>query len=479
MVSVRSTSDPGGRIAVIRSGGPRVVPDKMKRLASYLSVVALGGLVAVMSRLPPAAHATAAVTPAHGSPLAPDPAVVRYRWGGAAATSELDSTIHQLEDRLKVPTPSAMDMSDLAELYLHRAQTQGDADDYARAEQLATRSVELLPAPSSAPLTLARVANARHAFREAIALATPLAEHGRSSAPYVVLATAHLALGELGAASEAAEIAVDRKPTSGNYLMRALVLQAQGRDDEAAFDFARAAALEQPGDPDEAARTRALWGRFLLRRGELAGAEAVLAEAVRIAPGYPLALAQQAELALHRGDTRQARTLFEHAFATSRQVRYLIDLARAQDLAGDRAAAASSRTQVEKLVRDELATRGYGHQLDLVEILVDRGTPGDLAEALRLAREELARRPSADTRFQLARALARSGARDEAMVHVHAALATGVRDARLYELAAHVERGPRAALYAQEADRLDPGGSGWRRLGLDPIAGAAPGVASR
>lgn len=439
----------------------------MNRVASTLAPVALCALVVVMGRLP--RHAEAVTAKAHASSLAPDPAAVRYQFTDLGAPDDLDATIQQLEERLKVPTPSAMDMSDLAELYYHRAQTHGDPDDYARAGDLAAKSVALVPAPSSAPLTLAKVANAGHDFKKAIEIATEFAKHGKGSGPFVVLATAYLALGDLGAAAEAAETAVDRKPTSGNYLMRALVMQAQGRDDEAAFDFTRAASLEQPGEPLEGARTRALWGRFLLRRGELDGADAVLAEAVRIAPGYPLALAQQAELALHRGDTRRARTLFEQAFASSRQVRYLIDLARAQDLGGDHAAATSSRAQVEKLVRTELATRGFGHQLDLVEILVDRGTPADLVEAVRLAREEIERRPSAETRFQLARALARSGARDEAMRQVRAALATGVRDARLYELAAHVETGPRAALYAHEAEAIDPGGAGWRRFALDPV----------
>ena len=52
------------------------------------------------------------------------------------------------------------------------------------------------------------------------------------------------------------------------------------------------------------------------------------------------------------------------------------------------------------------------------------------------------------------------------MLHIQAALATGARDARLYELAARLESGPRAVLYARQAEALDPGGSGWRNLGM-------------
>jgi len=136
-------------------------------------------------------------------------------------------------------------------------------------------------------------------------------------------------------------------------------------------------------------------------------------------------------------------------------VRYLIDQARAQEAAGDRAGADAVRAQVEQIVRGELGEGGLGHRLDLVEVLVDRGAR--LPEAVALAREEVANRPSADARYQLARALARSGKIDDAIAQLDAALATGARDARLYELAAQLEQqrgdGARAAMFRSEAAR--------------------------
>jgi tetratricopeptide (TPR) repeat protein len=152
----------------------------------------------------------------------------------------------------------------------------------------------------------------------------------------------------------------------------------------------------------------------------------------------------------------------------------LIDEARSQELSGERDSANALRVQVEKIVRAELSEGGLGHRLDLVEVLVDRGGP-DLAEAIALAREEVSHRPSVDARFQLARALANSGKHDEALSQVQAALSSGAREAQIYELAAQLEkqRGntSRAALYTQEAEQLDPGSSGWRRLGLNMSAG--------
>lgn len=439
----------------------------------------IGGGLAIAAAAATAAFAIATRAPARppAAPpalaLAPDPSIVRYRHAlgaaGAAAGELAAATLQALEAKVTSPAASPLDMTELAQLYLRRAKESGDPKDYEAAAKLATRSLEILPSPNGAVLVLAQVASAKHDFAQAIELANRH-NRGQSAGALAVLATAHLALGELAAASAAAEAGVERQPDSGTYLMRALVMQAQGRDAEAAFDFSRAAAVEGDGDIDEAARLRALWGRFLLRRGELAGAALVIGEALRIAPDHALALGQEGELLLRSGKPKDAAARFEQAFATSRQVRYLIDQARAQELAGDRTNADRLRGQVEKLVRAELGAGGLGHRLDLAEVLLDRGGPADLAEAVTLAREEVERRGSVEARFQLARALARTGGRDEALRQVQAALASGAREAQLYELAARLEKArgnePRAAFYSREADRLDPRRSGWRAAGL-------------
>jgi tetratricopeptide (TPR) repeat protein len=398
--------------------------------------------------------------------LAPDAGALRYRYALAPAGDAGDE-IAALEARVAA-APSPFDDAALADLYFRRAQQAGDPEDYERAEARARRSIAALDSPNPALLTLARLAEVHHDFRAAIDLAHR--HRGRSAGAQNLIATAHLALGELAAADEAAQAALAIKPDTAGYLMRALVMQAQGRDAEAAHDFAAAARLEEPGDLPGAARLRALWGRFLIRRGELAGAARVLDEALRIVPGGALATAMRGELALRSGRARDAASLFEQAFIASRQVRYLIDQARAEELAGNAAAADELRDQVEHIVRGELETGGLGHRLDLAEVLIDRGGPSQLAEAVALAREEVARRASFEARFQLARALARSGVSDEADRQVHAALASGAREAQLYELAALLaaRRGDptAAAVYTRLADQLDPGDSGWRRLGL-------------
>jgi tetratricopeptide (TPR) repeat protein len=435
--------------------------------------VALGAALAVIAmraRTPAAAAAAPAA-----SALSPDPSALHYRYpiaGGAAIgddDAETAGTIAQLEARIAAE-PSPFEMEELAELYVRRAQRDGDARDYDAAEAMARRSLAILRTPNPALLTLAKVDSARHDFTGAIALAREQLAYKRTSGAYVVIATAQLALGALIDAGAAADAAVALKPDTTAYLTRALVMQAQGRDAEAAFDFAHAAAVEEHGDRQGAARLRALWGRFLLRRGLGDDAGRVLDEALRIVPDFPLALAYQGERLLRTGHPRDAAARFEQAFAGSRQVRYLIDQARALELAGDRAGADGLRDQVVAIVRGELGAGGLGHRLDLVEVLIDRGHADDLGEAIAMATEEVARRPSVEARFQLARARYDRGDLDGADAQVRLALASGGREAQLDELAARIERrrghAARAAMYAREADRLDPAHAGWRGLGM-------------
>lgn len=378
-------------------------------------------------------------------------------------------TIVALEDRI-AKYNSQFDMNEVADLYYRRAQLTGDRADYAKAEAMAQRSLAVLATPNTAVVTLAKLANARHAFREAIALAQRQLAVKPNAGAHVVIATAHLALGELDLAMTAAHAAIRLRPDVGGYTTRALVLQAQGRDAEAAMDFERAVAVEEPGDRYGSARLRALWARFLIRRGEIVGARAVIAEALRVEPQLPIAIAMRGELAFRTGRATDAIADFETAFAKSRQVRYLIDESHARELAGQTAMANQLRDQIEKIIRAELAT-DFGHRLDLVEVLVDRGTPAALDEAVRLARVEAAARPSYEVRYQLARALFRQGRNAEAAEVVQAALDNGAREVALYELAAQVEArlggAARARLFTLAADELDPAQTtGWRTIGV-------------
>ncbi len=403
------------------------------------------------------------------SPLLTDPGVARYRFALATPdVAEADAASIGVLAKRYAAHRSPFDAADLADLYYRRAQRLGTEADYEASERFATQSLELLASPNPARLTLAKLSNVRHQFARAIELARQqIAGHdGDARGAHLVIATAQLAVGDLAQAAAAADAAIALRPDSNGYVTRALVRQAQGRDLEAASDFVRAAATEQAGDPHGAAHLRALWGRFLVRRGAYREAGIVIDEALRIAPASPIALAQRGELLLRTGKAKAAAHVFEQAFERSRQVRYLLDEARARELAGETDNARRLRQQIETIVRGD----PRAHTLDLIEVLVDTGTPARVTEAVELATAELTRRASFEVRFQLARALTRAGRLDEASDQLEATVATGAREAQLFELVAYVEtrRGDarRAAEHTRIANELDPARAGWRTLGI-------------
>ena len=254
-----------------------------------------------------------------------------------------------------------------------------------------------------------------------------------------MLVTCYLALGELNTASEFADELIEMFPVSGSFLQRALVNEAQGRTHEAAADFEAAAEREEPGGPEEGAKLRALWGRFYLRLGHLDAAERLLRESLRIAPNNVLGLTYAGDLAMRRGRPNEAATRFIDAFGVARQARYLVWFARAKQAAGDTRAADDARDQAEKLLRRDLQTGRYGHRLDLVELLLDRARPADVAEAVKLSEAELDVRKSADAWFAVARSRDLAGKHDEAARAVRAALRTGARRPEMYAWAARIE----------------------------------------
>ncbi|MCX5746726.1 MAG: hypothetical protein NT062_29990 [Proteobacteria bacterium] len=382
-------------------------------------------------------------------------------------SSDFETTVATLVAR-NAQLASPYDTGELAELYYTRAQVTGDRADYDRAETYASQSLALLASPNGARLVLAKLKAARHEFHEAIELATQQLKVKPSAGAYVVIATAELALGDLPAALSAATTAIAIKGDSSGYSTRALIAQAQGHDLEAEADFVKAAALEPRGDKLGAAHLRALWARFLVRRGSFASAKLVLDEATRIAPESAIAIAQRGELLLRTGHPADAVVQFDRAFELAHQVRYLLDEARARVVGGDPTSADELRAQVEVIVRKALADDPRGHKVDLIEVLVDRGT--NIDEAVQLGREEISRRASWEVRFQYARALLRAGSVELAGAQIEAALAAGTREAQVYELAAKIEelRGhvDRAAAYRRQALELDPIDPGWRASGI-------------
>lgn len=395
----------------------------------------------------------------------------RYRYTESLATAQSPTERGQQEiaffqQRVQQNPNGGLDRAALAQSYLKMAQTTGDGSWYLLAEQTAQQSLANLPFYNEGAIAvLARVAEARHDFQTALGFAAQVPESDQALS---VRVTANLAIGQLKAASQAADQLVNDQPTIGSYTLRAMVNTAQGKDAKALQDFQAAIAMEEAGETQSSARTRTLLGRFYYERGQLEQAAALYQEALRIVPQYPQAQLNLAQLAIRQGQYATANRYYEQVASTANgttgfEPLILRGKARLQALQGNSTAATQLQAKAEALLRQTVTgdnDRSLGHRRDLASILLERGQPQDIAEALTLMRAEVNIRQDADTLDTLAWALAQSGRWQEAQTTLEKAIQLGTRDASIWQRAATIAQAlgnrEQANTYLQKAKAIDP-----------------------
>lgn len=397
--------------------------------------------------------------------------VYRYRFertSPGTITEALEQEIAFYQGRISRDPGGGLDLATLAGAYLKKARLSGQTHWYLLAEQAARRSLANLPFQNDgAVLALAKVAEARHDFEEAIRLARTVSAREDALA---TITSASLAMGRLDDAASAADTLVARAPALGSYALRALVHLARGRDVEAVADFQRALAAEQPGEQSSSAWARTLMGRFSMRRGLLVEAEVLFTEALRILPQYPLTLIHLAELETRLGRYVEAERSYWKVLAVSPGASYPLvydhvamqGVARAKALQGDRDGAEVLWAKAEAVIRGHL--NAFGHRRELARLLLERGWSADAPEALSLMQAEVRARRDAETLDTLAWALSRAGRWKEARAVVQEAIKTGIRDAALFHRAGVIaqalggsSRAGRWFLMTQETDpTFDP-----------------------
>ncbi|MFM8316411.1 MAG: tetratricopeptide repeat protein, partial [Deltaproteobacteria bacterium] len=227
----------------------------------------------------------------------------KYRFAISNVNNDLTQNIKDIEAKIGQNSPGAMELSALATLQISQARATGDLSFYRKAELNAERSLQILPHfNDQSLLVLARVAEANHQFDRAISLATKTISGKFKTEALSILVTSYLAQGNLKEASVRADQLIEVKPGVGGYPLRALVLDAQGRKEEAEYDYKRALIVEDLGELFHSAWARALLARFYLKDRNLPAAEELLTECLRIYPKYPFALDLLGELEIQRNN---------------------------------------------------------------------------------------------------------------------------------------------------------------------------------
>lgn len=394
-----------------------------------------------------------------------------YRYPFAASLPRNRSAIPQLQQEIafyqqlvQENPQQGSDYASLALAYLRMARTTGQGQWYLLAEQTAQKSLAQLPFDNAnAYLTLARVAEAKHDFAEALRLAKQLPE--REAIALAV--TSNLAMGKLNQADAAAKALLDATLSANAFTLQALVQFAQGNDQEALKSFEYALEVEEPGELTNSARLRTLLGRFHYEQGKLDRANDLYREALRIVPGYQPALINLAQLKLRQGQYNAADRLYQQAIASSGgastlyQPTLLRGRAQIQRQQGDELQANQLWQEAELLLRQTTTTGtpSFGHQRELARLLLERGNPADRAEAITLMQQELTLRRDATTLATYAWALTASERWQAAQPIIQEAIALGTRSPEIFYRAGLIEQAldrATAQTYFQQAEAIDP-----------------------
>jgi tetratricopeptide (TPR) repeat protein len=387
-----------------------------------------------------------------------------------SVTKSIQKEIAFHQQQIQQKPASGLEKASLAQAYLKMAKATGDGSWYLLAEQSAQQSLAQLSVNNQgATLVLAKIATAKHEFKNALALIKPLP----AQAEVVALSTTiHLALGDTTTARRNADLLAQKMPTLNNFALKALVEVAQGQDAAALKDFQSAIAAEDAEEAGSSAWVRTLLGRFYYKRGQLNKAEELYQSALQILPKYPPALLNSAELSIRRWQDNptqdqyrlRAAEIYQQFFLNSQQTPTVYDhvalrgLARIQHLQGNQQQAERIWQQAIAKLRSDID--GFGHRRELAQLLLERGQPQDRAEALTLMQAEIKNRQDPETWDTLATAYFQLNQLPAAEAAIQKALASGIRDPGMMERAGAIAeaqgQSDRAKEYRERVGAIDP-----------------------
>ena len=364
-------------------------------------------------------------------------------------------------------TPDAFTYAALASTYFKMAKVTEQSHWYLKADNAAQTSLDLLPHNNlEAVLIRARVAEARHDFPKAIALAnrvlTDMPGHENALS---LLVTSYLGQGNLVEADRVSKRLVAQLPTIAAYTLRAQVAIAQGKDEEAIANFQLALEAEEVGDLASSEKLRLLWAKYAESRGQLSQSRTLLESALKYAPQSQSILLELAHLDKREGHYQAAAQRYDQLFQleqASHSHNHAIAAEKAElfALMGNQRAAERLWAEAEHDLRHHGDLATFGHQREFAQLLLQRGTQSDISQALILMKSEITRRQDHETRDTLAWALSKNNQTEEALSTLQAAIEAGTKTPLIFYRAAaiakNLQKHDLATQYQNAAQSLDP-----------------------
>jgi len=318
---------------------------------------------------------------------------------------------------------------DVGHVWMRQLRSTSDSGFALHAEACARVALEIAAEDSRAMALVGLVRLDAHEFRAARDVAEALlARDPKDLSGLGILSDAALELGDVPAASHAAQRLMDHSPGLGAYA-RASYLRWLHGDEQAAIQLARLA-IDSAGDPNELdmrAWTLVQAAQLFWHRGDQDGAEAGYRMALDVRSDYAPALLGVGKVQAARAQYREAAETLARALSAHADVETAALLRQVLDRLGDAAAVARHDATIEQLGRHDRRALALHYANRRIEP----------TRAIELARAELAVRGDIYSEDALAWALYANGQLAEAEPHAERALRLGTRDAQLlYHLGA-------------------------------------------
>jgi len=340
-----------------------------------------------------------------------------------------DSQIQLTEARIEQFPSDPDGYNQLAAAFMQKGRETGDFGYNARAEAALDQSLKLAPGNRETQTLHATLLLTYHRFREALDEAKRMQSAGPATPElYGIMTDALVELGDYSEAIKAAQQMMNMRPDAAAYA-RVSYLRALHGDLEGAIEAMRVAVkATNPNHPENASWYRVHLGVELMNAGKREEAEREFDIALKMFPGYHLALAAKGRARAAAGDFDGAVDFYRQAQERVPLPDYAIALGDLYTRLGRPNEAKQQQQLVEFIERDNASSAAlYSRQLAL--FWADHDTRLDAA--LEIMKREHAAREDVLTYDALAWCLFKKGLLTEAAEAIKQAKRLGTRDARM------------------------------------------------
>jgi len=349
-----------------------------------------------------------------------------------------------------------------------RARETSDVTFYAQAEETLKKSFEISPGNFDGERIHVWLLLGKHEFAAAREEAHKLNKRMPDDVMvYGFLTDANVELGNYKEAEDAAQLMLDLRPGNLPGLTRAAYLRELFGDLDGSVELMNMAYQSTPpSEAEDQAWILSQIGHLQLMSGKITEADTTLQQALTLFPGYHYALGNLAKVRIEQKRYEDAVALLQQRYDAAQHAENLYDLAEAMELAGHQDQARKAFAEFEIKSRFE-SVRADNSNRELIFYYADHAHLP--AKALEVAQAEYARRHDVFTLDAYTWALHVNGRDSEARTQIAAALAVGIRDAKMLRHAGEIalSAGDRAAAerYLLDSTKMNaPGSSQAREL---------------